>query len=184
VSRDPLRALAALASFAITLAVALTASPAAEAASCNNGSLSLTAPSSVTFPSLTLNGKDQNATANATLTPNDQTGSGSGWKITVYATAWTDGHGNTLAAPQATAASASAASGNCSLPTNTVTYPTASFGTTSATATKIYNAAVGTGKGPTNLTLTFSLPIPAKQTMFGASDSFTSTWTFTIASGP
>jgi hypothetical protein len=124
-------------------------------------------------------------TVNGTLTPDDETGSGSGWKVSVYATAWSDGRGNTLPAPQVTAASAVAATGNCSLPSNTVTYPTGSFGSSAPAATRIYNAAAGTGAGAATVTVTFAQSIPANQKLgVGSPDTFTSTWTFTIASGP
>jgi hypothetical protein len=151
---------------------------------CTGGSLGLTAPSTIGFAA-TLTGADQTATANSTFTPADETGSGSGWKITVYATAWTDGRGNTLPAPTATAAAATSVTGTCSVPTNSVTYPTAAFGTTAGTATKVYNATAGTGAGPSSLQLTFSQSVPANQKIgSGSPDSFSSTWTFTIASGP
>jgi hypothetical protein len=153
--------------------------------SCTGGSLGLTPPSSIAFPGATLSGIDQTATVNGSLTPDDETGSGSGWKITVYATAWSDGRGNTLPAPQVTAASAVSVTGTCTVPTNTVTYPTGGFGTTAGTATKVYNAAASTGTGPATITLTFAQSIPANQKIgTGSLDSFTSTWTFTIASGP
>jgi hypothetical protein len=152
---------------------------------CSGGSLGLTPPSSIAFPSATLTGVNQEATVNGALTPDDETGSGSGWNISVYATAWSDGRGNTMPASKVTAASAASVTGNCALPTNTVTYPTAGFGSTAGTATKVYNASAGTGTGPATVTLTFSQTIPANQKIgTGSPDTFTSTWTFTIASGP
>jgi hypothetical protein len=45
---------------------------------------------------------------------------------------------------------------------------------------KVYDAAANTGGGPLTLTLSFQLSIPAS----AYSGSYTSTWTFTIASGP
>src|SRR5437763_139267 len=41
---------------------------------CKSGSLTLTAPSSLAFPAVTLTGRDQTATATAALTPSDMTG--------------------------------------------------------------------------------------------------------------
>jgi hypothetical protein len=71
------------------------------------------------------------------------------------------------------------------LPTNSVGYPTAGFGSTAGTATKVYNATAGTGGGPATVTLTFSQRVPADQKIGSPSpDAFTSTWTFTIATGP
>jgi hypothetical protein len=105
--------------------------------------------------------------------------------VSVYATAWSDGRGNTMPAPRATGATATAVSGTCSTPTTNVAYPTAAFGTTAGTATKIYNATAGTGSGPASVALAFSQSVPANQKIgSGSPDSFTSTWTFTIASGP
>jgi hypothetical protein len=152
---------------------------------CGRGSLGLTVPSSLTFPSLRLNGTDQTAIASAVLAPDDETGSGLGWSISVYATTFADASGHALPPPTATAASSSAAAGNCSVPTNSVTYPTPGFASTSATATKIYDAASGTGAGPVNVTMTFSDVVPANQRIARSSpDTFSSTWTLTIASGP
>ena len=96
--------------------------------SCTGGSLGLAAPGTTTFAAATLNGLNQTVTANSSFTPDDETGSSSGWNITAYATAWSDGHGNTMPAPQVTAASAGIVSGTCTLPTRTVGYPTASLG--------------------------------------------------------
>ena len=152
---------------------------------CTGGSLGLTPPSSIAFPSTTLTGINQTAAVNGSLTPDDETGSGSGWNISVYATAWPDSRGNTMPAARVTAASATSATGSCTLPTNTVTYPTGGFGSTAGTATKVYNASAGTGTGPATVTLTFSQTVPGNQKIgTGSPDSFTSTWTFTIASGP
>jgi hypothetical protein len=67
------------------------------------------------------------------------------------------------------------------LPTNSVAYPvTLPAGATAPAAAKLYDAAANTGAGPTNVTLTFQLAVPAN----AYNGSYTSTWTFTIASGP
>ena len=149
---------------------------------CNAGSLTLTPPTTVTFPSTALNGIDKTTTATAAFAPNDQTNSGSGWNVTGTSTTFTTGT-RTLptTATQIIAASAATASQNCSLPTKSVTYPvTLPAAATAPAAVKIYNAAANTGSGPSTVTLTLVLSIPAK-TYTG---TYTSTWTFTIASGP
>jgi hypothetical protein len=149
---------------------------------CSGGSLTLTPPVTVTFPSTALNGKDKTATIAGAFTPNDQTNSGSGWNITGTSTTFTTG-ARTLAttATQITAGSVATASQNCSLPTNAITYPvTLPAAATAPAAVKLYNAAANTGGGPSTVTLTFLLGLPAK-TYTG---TYTSTWTFTIASGP
>ena len=151
---------------------------------CGGGSLGLSSPSSFSFTATALNGLNQTATGSAMITPDDETASGAGWSLSAYATPFSDGHGNTLAAPDVTAGTAAAQTGTCSLPANSVTYPTAALGATSPTATKLFDAAVGTGSGPANVTLTFSLPVPGNQLLHSASDTFSSTVTFTVSSGP
>ena len=152
--------------------------------SCTGGSLSLTSPSPLTFAPLTLNGTNQSTTGTLTLTPDDETGALAGWNISAYATTFTDGT-DTLPTPTITAATAAATTDTCSLPTNSVAYPTGALGTTSGTATKLFNAALGTGFGGASVALTFSLQVPAKQLIKTPSpDTFSSTVTVTIASGP
>ena len=149
---------------------------------CQGGSLSLTPPASTTFPSTALNGTDKTATITGVFTANDQTNSGSGWNITGTSTTFTSG-ALTLptTATQITAASAVAASQNCSLPTNSITYPkTLPAATTAPAAIKLYNAAANSGGGPSTVTLTYLLSIPANT----RSGTYTSTWTFSIVSGP
>ena len=153
---------------------------------CTGGSLTLSAPSSGSFPAITLNGTDRTASTTLLLTPDDESGNGaswSGWNITGTSTTFNDGSGHNLStsATKITAASTSAGTGNCVLPTNSIGYPvTLPAGSTPPTALKLYNAAANTGEGPTNLTLTFQLSAPAN-TYHG---TYTSTWTFAIVSGP
>ena len=93
------------------------------------------------------------------------------------------GSGHTLptTATTDTAGSAAATAGNCVMPTSSIGYPvTLPAGAGPPTAVKLYNAASGTGQGPTNVTLTFQLAVPAN-TFRGA---YTSTWTFAAVSGP
>ncbi len=150
---------------------------------CAGGSLTLTAPASSSFPAFTLNGTDQTATTTLVLTPDDETASNSGWNITGTSTTLTNAGGKTLSttATQVTTASAAAATGNCTLPTNSIGYPvTLPAASSPPTAVKLYNAATSTGTGPTDVTLTFQLALPAN-TFIG---TYTSTWTFAIVSGP
>ena len=153
------------------------------APTCSGGSLSLSAPSSASFSAVTLNGTDQTVTTTLQLTPDDETGSGSGWNITGTSTSFDDGSGHTLStsATSVTGASATAGSPSCNLPSNSIGYPvTLPAGSSPPTAVKLYNAATSTGKGQTNVTLTFQLSVPAN-TYHG---TYTSTWTFAVASGP
>lgn len=150
---------------------------------CSGGSLSLSSASSASFPAFTLDGANQTATTTLALTPDDETASNAGWNITGTSTTLTNAGGKTLptTSTQVTAASASAATGNCSLPTNSIGYPvTLPAGSSPPTAVKVYNAAASTGSGPTNVTLTFKLSLPANS----FNGTYTSTWTFAIVSGP
>ena len=150
---------------------------------CTGGGLSLNSPASITYPTVTLNGTNQTNTVTGVLTPNDQTNSNAGWNIAGTSTTFTNGSSKTLptTATQITAASAATASQNCSLPTNSIAYPiTLPAGTTAPAAAKLYDAAANTGAGPSNVTLTSTLAVAAN-TFNG---TYTSTWTFTIASGP
>jgi hypothetical protein len=51
---------------------------------------------------------------------------------------------------------------------------------TAPAAVKLFNAAANTGGGPSTVTLTYVLTAPAR-TFTG---TYTSTWTFSIVSGP
>jgi len=150
---------------------------------CKSGSLALTSPASVAFAAVTLNGTNRTTTASTALTPSDMSGSAAGWNVQATSTTFTNAGGKALptTATTVTAATTAANTGNCDLPTNAVTYPvTLPAGATAPTAVKVYNAAANTGGGPLTLTLSFQLSIPAK----AYAGSYTSTWTFTIASGP
>jgi hypothetical protein len=154
-----------------------------EPALCNSGSLSLSAPSSTSFSALSLNGTDQTATATLVLTPDDERNTGAGWNVTGTSTTLTNAGGRTLptTATTVTAASTATTGGNCVMPTNSITYPiTLPAGATAPTAVKLYNAAVNTGEGPTNVTLTFHLAVHANAYI----GPYTSTWTFAAVSGP
>jgi hypothetical protein len=153
-----------------------------KSAACSGGSLTVEAPSSVAFPGVTLNAYSQSATVNFTATPDDETGNGSGWNLNATSTTLTTGT-RTLptTATTVTGASSSAATGNCSLPTNSVSYPvTLPAGSTPPTAAELFNGATGTGKGPTNVTFTGKITVPGN----ARSGSYSSTWTLTMASGP
>jgi len=150
---------------------------------CTGGSLTLSSPSTLTFANVTLNGVDQTTTASASLTPSDLTASGAGWNIQATSTTFTNAGGKTLptTATRITAGSATTTTGNCSLPTNVIAYPlTLPAGATAPAAAKVFDASAASGSGPAALTLSASISIPAS-TYVG---TYTSTWTFTIASGP
>jgi len=73
------------------------------------------------------------------------------------------------------------ASVTCVLPTNSITYPyTLPAGGTAPAATKLYNAAASTGTGAATITPTWKLAVPATASV----GTYTSTWTFSLVSGP
>ncbi len=151
---------------------------------CSAGSLSLTSPTTVTVPAPTLNGLNQSASGSLVLTPSDMTGTGAGWNITLTSTTFTTGtHTLPTTATTVTGASAAAASGNCVLPSNSVSYTTpiaVPAGSTAPAAVTIYNSAASTGEGPASVTIDFTTAIPANS----YAQPYNSTWTFTIVSGP
>ena len=152
---------------------------------CSSGALSLKIPTAAPFPGVTLNGTNQTSALALTLVPDDETGTGNGWNIDVTSTTFTNANGNTLPTSASTVtgvAGVSTPTGNCSLPTNTISpYPiTVPAGTTAPTAIPIFSANTGTGEGPSNVALNFALAVPGNT----YSGTYSSTWTFTIASGP
>jgi photosystem II stability/assembly factor-like uncharacterized protein len=155
----------------------------AYAGSCSTGSLGLSGPSSISLPGKTITGSDQTAVTTAVLTPDDETAFGLGWSINATSTQFANAGGKLLpaSATTITGASASAAPGNCTLPTNAISYPVGlPAGASPPPASKVYDAAIGSGGGPTDVTLNTQLAIPGN----AFAGSYSSTWTFTIASGP
>jgi hypothetical protein len=150
---------------------------------CGGGSLTLAANSTLPFPGVTLNAYNRTTSATVAITADDETGSGSGWNLNATSTTFSDGSGHTLptTATTLTAGSATAPSGNCSLPANSTTYPvTLPAGASPPTAVRLFNSAAGTGSGPTSLSLTATVAVPAR----AHAASYSSTWTVTLSSGP
>jgi hypothetical protein len=151
-------------------------------AGCAAGGLSFTPPTTLSWPSTALTGRNRSITTPLTLSPNDQTGSGAGWNVTATSTTFTSG-ARTLptTAAQITAANVSSASGNCSLPVNQINYPVAVPASASApAAVKVFDAGAGSGAGPVTVGLTANLNVPGNARV----GTYTSTWTLTLASGP
>ncbi len=147
------------------------------------GTLSfVSAPGNVTFTTATLTGTDQTATASETLDIGDNTGSGSGWNVTLSNSAFTSGT-HTLPSADFTAATPgvpSCDSGvSCSAATwsANVAYPYALPG---ATATKLLSASATTGRGDQTVIIAWSEKIPAA----AYTGTYSSTWTLTLVSGP
>jgi hypothetical protein len=154
-----------------------------DASSCGTGALGLPTAGPVAF-STTLNGRNQTTTTTAPVTVDDETTIDPGWHLSLTSTTFTSGvpvHTLPITSATLTGISEAAGTGNCTLAANSVGYPiTVPAATSAPAAAKIYNAAAGTGAGPINLTLSLSLAVLAK----ALSGPYTSTWTFTAASGP
>jgi hypothetical protein len=150
--------------------------------SCGGGSLGLTAPPTAPFGALTLNGANQSLTQNLVFTPTDATASAAGWNLTGTSTTFTaTGHTLPTTATTVTAGSVAATAGTCRLPTNAISYPqTLPAAATAPGAVKLFDAAAATGLGPSTVSLTFKLSLPPN--VFAG--TFSSTWTFSLVSGP
>lgn len=162
------------------VAQALVIQPASP---CTTGGLSLTIPSNVSFGSTTLDGTDKTATTTGTLSVSDMTDTALGWNLSATSTRFTTGTYNlSNSATTITSVNATAGATNCGMPNlSGVGFPiTLPAGATAPAATKIYSAALGSGLGMSDLAYNFALAIPAN-THIGV---YTSTWTFTLSSGP
>lgn len=162
------------------------------------GGLSETGVTNVQAAPVTLTGDDQLTTYSLGFTVIDARGSGAGWHLTITSTLFDDGHGNQLpsnasninAAPSATCSSAGVlnyGAGHCSTLTNSVsTYPVAVPAASPAptTGNEFFGATSSTGMGKWSITPTITVFIPANQLVNGANDSFSSTVTLGIATGP
>ena len=139
------------------------------------------APTTAVGSPVTLNGVDQISNFTATITVS---GAGTtGWNITAWAPLPVSGT-NTLGAlvvPTQPTAGVCSPSGSCNQPTPVgITWPV-TVGTTSAGATKIYNANTSTGKGTNTITVTFNIPVFAN----ALPGTYTTTLTITgSSSGP
>jgi hypothetical protein len=150
---------------------------------CATGGLTLTSPGTISFPSTALNGSDRTASTNATLTIADMTDSAAGWNLSATSTRFSNGATNLPAtATTITGVTATAGSPSCGSPaTASTTFPiTLPAGVVAPAAAKIYSNTVGSGLGFADLAYAFTLALPANSTI----GTYTSTWTFTLASGP
>jgi len=149
---------------------------------CNTGGLTFTPPTTLSWPSTALTGRDQSITTPLSLSPSDESGSGAGWNLSATSTTFTSGtHTLPTTAAMITAASDTAGTGNCSLPSNQISYPvTVPAGTTAPSPVKVFDAGAGSGAGPVNVALTASLKVPGN----ARSGTYSSTWTITLSSGP
>ncbi|MDO9352285.1 MAG: WxL domain-containing protein [Solirubrobacteraceae bacterium] len=149
---------------------------------CGAGGLNLTGPGAVSFPTTQLTGADQRIYSTPSFSVNDQTGNEAGWSLSATSTTFTTGSRTlpTTAAKLLTV-NPTAGAGRCAAPTNAVGLPlTIPAAAAAPPAIKLFNAAIGTGMGATNLGMQFALDVPAHARI----GNYTSTWTLTVSSGP
>jgi hypothetical protein len=177
----PLRAAVLVAAMVVLTPAAAYAT--AGTATITGGSLVLTPPATVSF-NATLDGTDQNVTAPQALDVWDDTGTAAGWNMTATSTTFTAGDhslSNTSVTIPTTPTVAFDAGGAGSLAVTNISYPyTLPAAPVAPTATKMLNATAGTGSGHQTATATMQLAVP-RQTFAGV---YTSTWTYSLVSGP
>lgn len=148
------------------------------------GSLAITSTSSATFggsSGVTLDGSNQDPTATINIGVKDDTGSGSGWKVTFAATQFTGANGHPLATNALSITGvneADSGSGTYTAPDNSIEYEAAMVPGTSQVT--IFDAAADTGMGHFQLTPAFKVHVPANT----YADTYSSTFTVTVVSGP
>ena len=140
----------------------------------------VTAPSGFSVSTATLNGTNQSETATQTLDIGDNTGSGSGWNVTLSNTPFTSGS-NQLANSDFTVPTLPTSACDTGISCNLANLGSWSpYTLPGASATKLLSAAANTGMANQTVTINWDAAIPA-DTYAG---SYTSTWTLTLASGP
>ncbi len=151
-------------------------------AGCGGGSLTVTPPPSVAFPGVTIAAAGSTSTTTGNITVGDLRGTGAGWQVDATSTTFTaGGHALPTTATTVTGASSSNGAPTCASPVNFVGYPvTLPAGSTPPAPAQLYNATANSGEGNQTVTLNFSVAIPG----YAYSGSYSSTWTFTVASGP
>jgi hypothetical protein len=151
-------------------------------ATLTGGSLVLAAPATVHFAA-TLNGTNQAASADQSIKVTDQTGSASGWQLSLSATQFVNADANPLhvLAPDAVTDFGNDA-GNCDAASSCVLADNIAGSespiTVNATPVTIMNASADTGMGAQIWVHTMHLAIPAS----AHAGSYSSTWVYTLAS--
>jgi hypothetical protein len=171
---------------ALGISATASASTVTGTATLTAGTLAYTPPTTIAFAS-TITGIDHAATTTQAFVVNDNTGSGAGWNITVTSTQFTTGGGtpnllSTVGTTDTGAVGACTVSVTCTLGNNAaITYPvTVPAGTTAPTAIKIQTAALNSGLAGQTWTHTMSLDVPA----VALAGAYTSTWTYSLVTGP
>lgn len=179
---------------AVMVPVVLAAWPASASASTGStadvtivgGGLSLAPPSDLAF-SVTFNGLDQTVAASQPLDVADASGTSGGWNLSATSTVFSSGGATPHTLPATAVALAGTptdscdAGSTCSLAQDLITYPYALPAAASPPpATKLFDAATGTGGGRQTITPTWSLTIPGS----AYASSYSATWTITLADSP
>ena len=166
------------------VATSLPAVAATAMATLTGGTLGFVAAPANTGFIVSLTGQDVVATATQTFDVGDATGSGAGWNITATSTTFAAGSRSlapTSVTVQAVPTVACDPGASCTVATSGVSYPyMVPAGTTAPTATKLFSAAANTGLGNQTVTLVFQLVVPAN----AFAGNYSSTWTYTLVSGP
>jgi hypothetical protein len=142
-------------------------------------------PGDVAFAPVVLDGTNEQATtATEGFDVSDATGSASGWKVEATSTLFADGNADALPsdATQIISAPSSVcdAESSCVTAVSNVNFPYTLPAGNDAVATTVWNAMPGTGQGNQTIAPVFTLTLPAA-TVAG---SYTSTWAFSLVSGP
>lgn len=172
---------------ALPLSLNLTSARAADGTGevvLTGGSLTISIPASISYSAVTIDGLvAKNSTASFNFSVTDATGSGTGWKVTMYSTVMTSG-GHTITAPnhtfKATGSVALASTDTGTAATNSITAPTGAIPTTALSSASLYNAAVDSGMGTSTITVNTNLNVPIA-TYAGTYDA---TITLSVVSGP
>jgi hypothetical protein len=145
------------------------------------GAFDLTAPASVAFPSVTLDGTNKVASVSlGTSRVKDASGAGQGWKLQMSGTTFARADGKALPADALSVTSVGVAKVAGKDPRNSVSSTVAvPLGNGVAPATVFY-ADVGTGMGTFDLTPNLSLSVPA-ETYAG---TYSSNLTITLVASP
>jgi WxL domain surface cell wall-binding len=182
----------------VTAAAAALALPGAALASGGSASITLTggslsfstAPSASDFPSTALTGLQQTVHTNfATWAVNDARGSGAGWHVTFQASQFTGTGGSPPTLPTGSLSLSEPATmtptvGNLALPPVVQCVPSCVLD--GGSAASIAHALAATGQGTWTMTQTnllggdLAVTVPPSAT----ADTYTSTLTFTLATGP
>lgn len=154
-------------------------------ANIQGGSLTLAPPASVNFGTTVLDGTAHAPTATQALDVTDNTGSAAGWNITLTSTTFTSSAGSL---PTGAVSDLNAPTGACDATISCVladvsgiSYPlNVPDAVAAPTAVKIQTAAASSGMLAQTWTHTMQLAIPAT----ARAGAYTSTWTYSVVSGP